>query len=158
VKFNYPTGGCESTPLFVRNIRGEWYMDDGVPSLADLHAANSQDPNRPHAHPIRTPAQGGKGADPGPYPITVGGNLTVPQALVRPPMMSSYAAIIYSVTSDPNLDPNTDAIGYALVPLVEPGKPNIPTLSEWGMITLVMLLILTGGLLIRRRTNRATVA
>jgi hypothetical protein len=37
-------------------------------------------------------------------------------------------------------------------------QSGIPTVSEWGMIVLVTLLLLTGGFLIRRRRSRAPIA
>jgi len=149
---NPNTGGnCESTTLYVRNVKAEWYGDDNSPddppSLADLVRGGTR-------HPSGNIGQGPTSAT----SIPAGGSDIVKVSIGQPSGKTGHIAIIYDVGTSPTPDPNTDNTEYALLPLSfpDPGKPSIPTLSEWGMITLVMLLVLTGGLLIRRRSNRTT--
>lgn len=157
VKFSYPARGCETVPLFIRSISGEWYDDNNLPAAADINAATGQDPNRPHSGLIREPKSNGRGLDRGPYSITSGGTFTLPRALVQPPPRdASRALIIYNVTTNTGLDPNTDTTVYALLPLETPSR--IPVLSQWGMISLVLLLFLAGWLVIRRQSARTPVS
>jgi hypothetical protein len=96
----------------------------------------------------------GRGIDQGPFTINLGGTVTAPRALTLPVSRdATHALITYNVTTNTALDPNTDTTVYALLPLAAQGE--IPMLSEWGMILLVVLLILASWLVIRRRTAHA---
>lgn len=146
-------GNCESTTLFVRNVVGEWYEDD-LAALEDLLAASQQDPSRPHPGPIRHFAVKGTSNDV--VSVAPGATSAPVRLSVMPTVRTNYGAIIYTVGTSAVPDPN-DSIQYALIPVFQDIAP-IPTLSEWGMIAVTGLLLLTGALMIRKRGRQAPTA
>lgn len=164
LKFSYPNrsesaANCPTPPsqLFIRNVSSEVYDRDHVPAAADINAAKGPNPSRPHPGPIREPMPEGRGSDQQPLTINFGGTVTSPRALPQPlPRDATHALIIYNVTTNLANDPNTDTTVYALLPLGTQGE--IPMLSGWGVISLVVLLILASWLVIRRRSTQAHVS
>ncbi|HZE88372.1 MAG TPA: IPTL-CTERM sorting domain-containing protein, partial [Verrucomicrobiae bacterium] len=131
---------CEFLPLYVGNFRVEWHMNPVA--LSDLNASGSR-------FPLRTDVIPGA-----PVLVPAGGQSLVPIP-GRPPMATT-AVLVYTVSTSPTLAGPGNTTDYYQLPLNVAG--GIPTLSEWGMITLVALLLLAGGLLIRRRSTAAPIA
>jgi len=148
-------GNCESTTLFVHDVVAEWYGDevraDDSPALVDLNPAA-----------VRRPSQIGKGpfspnGTPAAISIAPGTSSIVNVSLGQPSGRTGHVAITYTVGLSATPDPNTDNVEFVLLP-VSAGDNAIPTLSEWGMISLVALLLLSGTLLIRRRRQQTPIA
>jgi hypothetical protein len=142
-------GNCESTTLFVRNVTAEWYGDDthadDAPSLADLVPGGTR-------HPVGVGRQTSAALS-----IPPGGSDVVKVSLGQPSGRTGHVVVNYTVGTSATADPNTDTTESALLQ-ISPGHGDIPTLSEWGMLALFTLLLLAGGLLIRKRSIRTTIA
>jgi len=142
VRFVNSAAGCESTTtLYVGNVSVEWYVGD-MPALPD---------HVPEAASVRHPALRHSGSTPVPLAPGNGTNLK----FAPPPMGSDTVLVTYTVGTTAALTGADSVVQSVMLPIPQPG--SIPTLSEWGMIALVTLLLLTGAFLINRRSRQAPV-
>jgi len=127
---------CESVPRWVGDLRVEWHASE-VP-LADLNATASRTPIRTDICPAP--------------PILLAPGATAAVNILQAPPNARFGVVIHKVSSSSTLsgpDVTTDFLQYT----VPQARSAIPTLSEWGVIGLILLMAASALWMLRRRST-----